>query len=274
MYNYMVFAKKKYKDKWPDQVSAANYSYLQDPWDKAKLDSKLKAWKGETAGHTCYEDPIKDRCMRGLCYKRPFGVKSDSVSIFPEIQDFEMIAYAEPEYRFNVVMPSDDNIQVIIPNTKLMTRQKEVLDLVWQQTGVYFEPLKPKEFRAKLNEWRKNGQKITPPKGTQLEDRLEEELFQYCINGPQAQQRTQIHNGSCFTEEGFHYFRFNSFIEHLGNGWKIPEEKIAQKLKDRSKVEFDHSLNVDGKTLKVCKVVQLHVDKIEYKPVDRKGANY
>ena len=37
----------------------------------------------------------------------------------------------------------------------MTTRQKEVLDLVWQQTGVYFEPLKPKEFRAKLNEWRK-----------------------------------------------------------------------------------------------------------------------
>jgi len=99
-------------------------------------------------------------------------------------------------------------------------------------------------------------------------------LFQYCINGPQAHQRSQIHNGSCYTEDGYHYFRFNSFIEHLGNGWKIPEEKIAQKLKDKCNVEFDHSLNVDGKTLKVCKVVQLHVDKIEYKPVERKGSNY
>ena len=27
--------------------------------------------------------------MRSLCYKRPFGVKSDSISVFPEIQDFE-----------------------------------------------------------------------------------------------------------------------------------------------------------------------------------------
>ena len=60
----------------------------------------------------------------------------------------------------------------------------------------------------------------------------------------------------------------------MGNGWKIPEEKIAQKLKDKCNVEFDHSLNVDGKTLKVCKVVQLHVDKIEYKPVERKESNY
>ena len=71
-----------------------------------------------------------------------------------------MIAYAEPEYRFNVIMPNDDKIQVIISNTKLMTTQKEVLNLIWQQTGVYFEPLKPKDFRAKLNEWRRGGQKL------------------------------------------------------------------------------------------------------------------
>ena len=274
MYNYMVFAKKKYKDKWPDQVSKANYNYLTDPWDKAKLDSKIKAWSGKTAGHTCYEEPIKDKCMRSLCYKRPFGISSDSNSMFPEVQDFEMIAYAEPEYRFNVIMPNDDKIQVIVPNTKSMVRQTDVLMYVFQQTGIAFEPIKPKDFRAKLNEWRKKGQDITPPKGTQIDDRLAEELFQFCINGPQATQRSRLNLGSCLTEEGFHYFRFNSFIEHLGNGWKIPEEKIAQKLKDKSKVEFDHSLNVDGKTLKVCKVAQLHTDLIEHKPVERKGANY
>ena len=38
-------------------VSKANYAYLENPWDKSKLDQKLKAWDKETAGHTCYEDP-------------------------------------------------------------------------------------------------------------------------------------------------------------------------------------------------------------------------
>ena len=55
---------------------------------------------------------------------------------------------------------------------------------------------------------------------------------------------------------------------------KIPEERIAQKLKDKCDVEFNHSLNVDGKTIKVCRVKQLHIDKIEYKPVERKQSNY
>ena len=245
-----------------------------DPWDKAKLDSKIKAWRGDTAGHTCYEDPIQDKCLRSVCYKRPFGVKSDKNNAFPEITDFQVIKYAEPEYRFNVVMPNDDKIGVVIPNLKSMTIQGDLLRLIWSQTFIKFDTLKPKVFDAKLNEWSKNIQKITPPKGTQIDDRLAEELFQYCINGPPAPQRKQLHLGSCFTEAGFHYFRWNSFVEHLGSSWKIPEEKIGQILRDKCHVEFNVSFNVDGKTLKVCKVAQLHTDLIEHTPVERKGTNY
>ena len=212
--------------------------------------------------------------MRSLCYSRPFGVKSDSINVFPEITDFQVIRYEQSEYRFNVVMPNDDKIEVVVPNLKLMTTQKEVLNLIWDQTGVYFEPIKPKEFRAKLNEWKKSGQEIKPPEGTHVDERLAEQLYQYCINGPQAKERIQIKNGSCFTEEGYHYFKFSSFIEHLGTSWKIDEQRIAQKLKDKCNVEFNHSFNIDNKTEKVCKVKQLHTDKIEYKPVDRKGSNY
>ena len=36
----------------------------------------------------------------------------------------------------------------------------------------------------------------------------------------------------------------------------------------------DRKEKVDGKTIKVCRLEQLHVDKIEYKPTDRKADNY
>ena len=270
----MVFAKKKYKDKWPDFVSKANYAYLETPWDKSKLDQKLKAWDKETAGHTCYEDPIQDKCMRSLCYSRPFGIKSDSINAFPDVTDFQVIRYEQPEYRFNVVMPNDDTCEVVIPSLKLMTNQKELLGLIWDQAETYFEPLKPKDFRAKLNEWKKNGQTIKPPEGTHIDDILAEELYQYCVNGPRAKERIQIKNGACVTEEGYHYFKFQSFITHLGNSWKVPEEKIGQKLKEKCKVEFSHSFNVDGKTENVCRVKQLETKQIAYKTTERKGSNY
>ena len=274
MYNYMVFAKKKYKDKWPDYVSKANYNYLTDPWDKTKLDSKLNAWKGDTAGHTCYEEPIRDLCMRSLCYSKPFGVKSDTISSFPDIQDFEIIKYSEPEYRFNVILPNGDKAAVIVSNTKLMTKQTDVLNLIWEQSGIYYEPLKLKDWRAKLTQLRKGCTTVKPPQGTHIDDRLYRELYQYCVNGPQATKRSQLNSGACLTEKGYHYFRFESFLEYLPNTWKIPEEKIATKLKEKCEVMFDESINVDGKTLKVCSIKQMHVDKITYQPVERTNDNY
>ena len=275
MYNYMVFAKKKYKDKWPDEVSKANYAYLENPWDKSKLDLKINSWTKETAGHTCYEDPIKDKCMRSICYSRTFGIKSDDINAFPDITDYQIIKYEIPEYRFNVVMPNDDKIDVVIPNVDTMTNQKKVLDLIWEQTGIYFEPLKPKDYRVKLTEWRKNCENIKPPEGTSTDDILGNELYNYCVNGPQAKERIHIRLGSCLTEEGYHYFRYQSFISHLGNDWKISKEKIGHKLREKFNVEFNCSLRVGKEKIeKVCRLKQLHIDKIEYKPVERKKSNY
>ena len=145
MYNYMVFAKKKYKDKWPDHVANANYNYLETPWDKSKLDSKITAWKKDTAGHTCYEDPIHSKCMRSLCYSRPFGVKSDSITMFPDITDFEIIMYAEPEYRFNVALPDGTKAGVVANNRRMITKQTELLDLIWEQTCLLYTSPSPRD---------------------------------------------------------------------------------------------------------------------------------
>jgi len=273
MYNYMVFAKKKYKDKWSDHLMAANIKYLADPWDKSKLDSKIKAWAGDTAGHTCNEDPIASKCMRTLCYKQPFGVKSDNVSTFPEIQDFEMVMFEEPEYRFNIVLP-DGSTEGVIAHRKQLFLQKDLLSLIWEATGIMHLPLKQKDFATILTNLGKERTKIYPPSGTQVEDRLKEELYQYCVNGPRARERAQVNVGSCLTEEGWHYFRYQGFLDHLGSGWKIPEERIAEKLTKKCGVEFSHSLNVEGKTLKVCRLKQLHTPKIEYKPSKKTESNY
>ena len=56
--------------------------------------------------------------------------------------------------------------------------------------------------------------------------------------------------------------------------WKTPAEKIAQKLTEKCKVDFNQYLKIEGKSTSLCKVKQLHIDKIEYKPVEKKGSNY
>ena len=63
-------------------------------------------------------------------------------------------------------------------------------------------------------------------------------------------------------------------MDHLGNSWKVPREKIGQKLKDKCKVEFGHSFKIEGKTEKVCRVKQLETKQITHNPTERKGPNY
>ena len=46
-------------------------------------------------------------------------------------------------------------------NRRLITKQTELLDLIWEQTGIYHEPLKPKDFRANLQSLEKILVKIT-----------------------------------------------------------------------------------------------------------------
>ena len=55
----------------------------------------------------------------------------------------------------------------------------------------------------------------TPPEGTSTDDILANELFQYCVNGPQAKERIQIRLGSCLTEEGFTSLNTNRFLHIL-----------------------------------------------------------
>ena len=100
------------------------------------------------------------------------------------------------------------------------------------------------------------------------------QLYQYCTNSVAAPTRLAIRTGGCFTEEGHHYFKFTSFMTHLGSGWKIDQQKIAHKLEYKCNVEFNHSFNIEGTTEKVCRIKQLETKQITHKVAERKGSNY
>ena len=48
----MVFAKRKYPDQWEAKVleKARDYIKYDNIWGDDKVKSKIKAWKGDTAG--------------------------------------------------------------------------------------------------------------------------------------------------------------------------------------------------------------------------------
>ena len=51
---------------------------------------------------------------------------------------------------------------------------------------------------------------------------------------------------------------------------QMPEPSLGKKIEQVP----HHSLKIENKVEKVCRLEQLHVDKIEYKPAKRKESNY
>ena len=273
MYNYMVFAKKKYKDQWPDKVNEAN-KYFGEPWPLKKINDKIKAWSKDTAGHTCNDEILEPVCLKHICVKRKFGIKSDVNSIFPLISGLQKIMSTTPRIRFMVEKPDGKPVQCEASNPGIFTTQKFLLDLIWLRADFYPDPLSSGAFRAFLNQVTKGCVTIHPAPGTDIKDQLYQHLYDYCVNSAQAKERSDIRGGLCWSGGGFHYFIFSSFFETLPLKWKLDARDTGIIMKQELGATFDHSFSINKKTHKVVKLKQMKVDQIEYKKSEQKEPNY
>ena len=116
-----------------------------------KLMTKLKHWSKDTAGHTCTDEILEPVCLKHICVKRKFGIKSDVNSIFPLISGLQKIMSTTPRLRFMVEKPDGKPVQCEASSPDMFTTQKISFrfNLV-TSAHFYPDPLSPKQFRAFL----------------------------------------------------------------------------------------------------------------------------
>ena len=109
LYNYMVFAKKKYPDDWDKKVleAARNYIVYDTVWGDEKVKDKIKYWKNETKGFKCSDLPISSYCAKGTCLKRKFGIGSHRSTTWPQVSGLIKMDYKpDPEFFINIDLAS------------------------------------------------------------------------------------------------------------------------------------------------------------------------
>jgi hypothetical protein len=234
LYNYMVFAKKKYKDNWEKKVlefARTNFIYDND-WGDKKVEFKIKAWDKETTkGHTCTEDPIHAVCLKAECRKRAFGYLSDKQVHYPVLSGLVKIAYPEPEYTFNVVLPDGETTkQVRAKNIKQIINQDEIRGIIGNAAGFVPAKIKADKFQEVLDSLFPPKEVTTPAKGTTPEELLEEHLIEY-VNGPQATTYAAFRTGATLVEEDKMFFKYKNFFDSLRNkDWKENKSKTGEMM--------------------------------------------
>jgi len=234
LYNYMVFAKKKYPDNWEERVMSAPVLYFEDSvaWSKQKLTQKIRSWKQQYKGYTCNQDPIAQHCMRGLCVKRAFGVASDYQDAYPLCGNLEKVDLEpEPEYNFDVTLTDGQTVRSVHCKTiEHLTDQRKRRNSIAKYAG-FVPPLQKGGDDQKVLDALFKTQKVMPPPiGTTPREKLHDNLYQK-ITGPEAKNDASFKSGTTFIQEGYAYFKFDMFYKKLKNrGWRYPEDKTGSMM--------------------------------------------
>ena len=210
----MVFAKKKYPESWDKKVLQAARDFIQydEIWGDEKVKDKIKFWKKDTAGHTCYDLPISVYCAKGICIKRKFGIGSNRDTHWPQLSNLIKITYRpEPEYFFDVELGNNDVVQVHAKNISKMDEVKQMRKLVADSTSIFPPIIKQNEFQKILEGLWATKKDMPPPIGTNPIEILKEALIEY-VNGPEATTNTAFESGSVLIEDEHYYFIFQKIL--------------------------------------------------------------
>jgi hypothetical protein len=240
LFNYMVFAKRKYPDEWEEKIleTAREYIVYDKIWGDNKVKEKIKTWKGDTAGYLCNEDPIQSRCARNICLRRKYGVGRQINSSWPEIISVTKIAY-RPHPKFILyVKEQDGKIKNI--NAKVVEQiieQRRLRALIAENTSVVPEPIKQKEFQAMVSGiWATQNIEIPDPE-SQPAGILFRNLKEY-LNDVRTTSLNGFKSGSVYVENDKAYFLFYKFFEELRrNDWRMDENETKTMVIDVFKAE-------------------------------------
>jgi len=250
LYNYMVFAKKKFKDSWEEKVLEAARTYItyDNIWGDAKVQKKIKDWKKDTAGHTCNEDPIAKRCSKVECIKRTYGVASQLSESWPMLSGLTKIDYKpDPEFYINVSRPNGKVATIHAKNVKQIIEQRELKALIAASIEVVPPPIKSKEFNGILKGLWSNMDVLRPASGTTPREILFELTKDY-LNGVKATSHTSFATGAVLEEDGFAYFKYQPFFDDLKrHEWKKDEQRTSHMLETLFKGKFDQQKRFPGK---------------------------
>ena len=226
LYNYMVFAKKKYPDTWEEKVLEGARKYIQYDkiWGDSKVEKKIKSWKGDTAGYTCYEDPIQGHCVKPTCLRRKYGIGKQLNSEWPEIISVTKIDYRpNPKYDLSVKLPTGKIKLVRAKHVKQIIEQRELKALIAEHTPIVPPPIKARDFQDIVSSlWAEMNVEIPDPASQPVGILFR--LTRDYLNDVRATTYNSFKSGGVFVEDEKAYFVFNKYYEELKrHEWKVDE---------------------------------------------------
>jgi len=229
LFQYSVYAKKKFGENFAEEVQKFHHHYFQEPLSPAQLDKVIKQVEKKEWGYKCNDQPMCAFCNKSKCRVRKFGIGETN-----EVADIDNVFQHGDGEETIYEMTVNGEHKIVVPIQELYEQHKFRIKCLakfgtmpprmkgedWDAyiTGIVSKAIKVKEFELS-------------PVG-----RCKNYLSKYIVNQGNALSMDDIVNGSCFTseEEDKIFFRLDQFQEYLRNR-RLPhvdENKLSIYLKE------------------------------------------
>jgi hypothetical protein len=256
MYNFGVYTKKRFPDKWQIEIFKYNEAYCEPPLDKKEIDTLIKSIDGKEYNYKCKDEPIASYCNSKKCVLQEFGVGDNG----PEIEIKEIQKYDSDPPLYYVTVGEE---VVEVDSQDLHEPDRFSLKCL-EQINQTMPPIGKLVWRKLINKLLKDTIPIEAPESTKIHIQLKELLADY-INKIPGKDWKDILRGLSYTEEGVSYFKFKDFWKYLVRTKLWPDKQYSkQKTARMLETMFDAEEipgKINNKSVRYMSLKTVNLDK-------------
>ena len=238
IYNFGVYTKKRFPDKWQIEIFKYNDAYCKPPLDKKEIDTLIKSIDGKEYNYKCKDEPIASFCNSKKCVMQEFGV-GDGV---PEVEIKEIQKYDSDPPLYYVTVGDE---QVEVESQDLHEPDRFSLKCL-EQINQAMPPIGKLVWRKVINKLLKDTIPLEAPESTKIDVQLKELLADY-INKIPGKDWKDILRGLSYTEEGVSYFKFKDFWKYLVRTKLWPDKQYSKQKTARMLETLFNAEEIPGK---------------------------
>ena len=207
LYQYAVYAKKKWPNEWQAKVDEFNHRYMEKPLGSAQVQKTVTQHERKDYQYKCKDQPMCAVCSPIVCQSRQYGIGD---SFEHNFSDLTKIQSDQSVWFLNV------DGQRLVLETEELFDQNKFRKACMDKINIIPNPMRPNAWTTRLQQLLRDIEVIEAPKEIRKEGRFKSLLEQFLDDQGAAEHIDEINMGKAWFDEGKAYFKteaIQTFLE-------------------------------------------------------------
>jgi hypothetical protein len=206
LYQYAVYAKKKWPDDWKKKLDEFNFKYMERPLGSDQVQKTIRQHEKKDYQFKCKDQPMCAVCSPVVCKSRKFGIGDSFEHSFSDLTKFQS---DQSVWFLNV-----DGKRIVLETDQLFDQNKFRKSCM-DHLNIIPNPMNGADWTRRLQQLLNDVEVIEMPKEIRKEGRFDTLLESFLDDQGAAMDIDEIFIGKAWFENDNAYFRMDSLQDFL-----------------------------------------------------------